>query len=384
MWKRGRRTDEDFAEEIKAHIALEAERRAEQGMSPEAALAAAHRAFGSVTRTRERFYDSRRAIWLLQFVQDLRYAFRGLRRSRAFVASTVLTLAVGMSLVTVVFAILNAYILRPFAVHDPYSLYSVLWRGQEGGGSTSRWAGGSTFRWKDYEQFLTRGDLFDGVIAETVRQVTSDGRQLSVGFVSGNYFEALGARVALGRSLSRSDASAPGGEAVLLLSHQTWIRLFGGAPSALGNELELNGTKVLVVGVMSPEFVGLDDVPRDAWMPVTMYQVLGGSDLFGTKQPRSLRITARLRHDVTPAQAHGSLTIEPFETKIGGWVGAVRPKLEQKATPSRLSREGVAVLSPVFAAFLLVLLAACANASNARSASGCQSGPAVDVSSVSC
>jgi len=356
MWKRRRRTVDDFSEEIQAHIALEAERLVEQGMSPEAARAAAHRTFGSVTRTRERFYESRRAIWLQQFVQDLRYALRGLRRSRAFVASTVLTLAVGMSLVTVVFAILNAYILRPFAVHDPYSLYSVVWRAQE--------AGGSTFRWKDYQQFLSRGDLFDGVIAETVRRVTSDGRQLSVGFVSGNYFETLGARVALGRSLAPADAPSPGGAPTVLLSHRTWTRVFDADPAILGREVHLNGQKLFVIGVMAPEFVGLDDLPRDLWAPLTMSAVLGGDDLFGTKQPRSLRVTARLRRDVTPAQAQGSLNLEPFETKVAGQLDAVRARLEQKATPGRLSREGLAVLSPVFAAFVLVLLAACANASN--------------------
>lgn len=356
MWKRKRRTDEDFAEEISAHIALEAERLIEQGLPPEDALAAARRAFGSVTRTRERFYESRRAIWLHQFAQDLRYALRGLRHSRSFVASTVLTLAVGMSLVTVVFAILNAYVLRPFAVHDPYSLYSVAWRAQE--------AGGSTFRWKDYEQFLERHDLFDGVIAESVRRVSSTDRQLSIGFVSGNYFETLGARVVLGRSLTRADAPSPGGEPVALLSHQTWTRFFDADPTVLGRELEMNGTKMLVVGVMASEFVGLDDLPRDAWVPLTMAAVLGGGDLFGTKQPRSLRVTARLRHDVTPAQAQGSLNIEPFETKIVGQVDPVRATLTRHATPGRPSREGIAVLSPVIAAFVLVLIAACANASN--------------------
>ncbi len=104
---------------------------------------------------------TRRIVWLEQFAQDMRYAWRGLWRSRAFVTTMVLTLAVGMGFVTVVFAILNAYVLRPFAVHDPYSLYSVGWRSQE--------AGGSTFRWKDYQEFRVRDDLFEAVIAEATR-----------------------------------------------------------------------------------------------------------------------------------------------------------------------------------------------------------------------
>ena len=161
-WRR-RRTDEDFGEEVRAHLENEADRLIAEGMAPDEARAAAHRHFGNVTRTRERFHDAHRSIWLEQFVQDLRYAWRGLWHSRAFVATTVLTLAVGMGLVTVVFAVFNAYVLRPFAVHDPYSLYAIGWRSQE--------AGGSTFRWRDYQDFQARQDLFDGAVAEATRNV---------------------------------------------------------------------------------------------------------------------------------------------------------------------------------------------------------------------
>ena len=112
---------------------------------------------------------------LEQCWRDLCYASRGLRQSRAFVATTVLTLAVGMGLVTVVFAIFNAYVLRPFAVHDPHSLYAVRWQAQE--------AGGSTFRWRDFQDLQARQDLFEEVVAESTRSVSSNGRQMSIGFV---------------------------------------------------------------------------------------------------------------------------------------------------------------------------------------------------------
>jgi len=356
MWWRRRRTDEDFAAEIRAHLENETDRLIQDGMTPEEARAAAHRQFGSVTRTRERFYEAHRAIWLEQFAQDLRYAWRGLWHSRAFVATTVLTLAVGMGLVTVVFAVFNAYVLRPFAVHDPYSLYAMGWRSQE--------AGGSTFRWTDYEDFQTRRDLFDGVVAEATRNVSSDGRRLAIGFVSGNYFDTLGPRVALGRALLGDDARTPGGEPVAVLTHQAWTRLFDRDPAALGRELEVNGRKLVVVGVMAAEFVGLDDVPRDIWVPITMYGAVFGDDLFGSEQPRQLHVTARLRRGVTPEQAQGSLALSPFETRVAGRVDAVRANLQLRATPVRITLGGFAFLSPVFAAFALVLVAACANASN--------------------
>src|SRR5262245_1934794 len=109
MFTRRRRTDEDFADEINSHLDAETERLGAERMTPHDAGAAARRAFGNVTRTRERFHEAGRAIVVEQFLQDLIYAFRGMRQSRAFVATTVLTLAVGMGLATVVFAVFNAY-----------------------------------------------------------------------------------------------------------------------------------------------------------------------------------------------------------------------------------------------------------------------------------
>jgi predicted permease len=356
LWRR-RRTDEDFADEIRAHLDLEARRLVnDEGMSPEDARARAHRTFGNVTRSREQFHLARRIVWLEQVAQDLRYAWRGLWRSRAFLTTMVLTLAVGMGFVTVVFSILNAYVLRPFAVHDPYSLHSVGWRSQE--------AGGSTFRWNDYKEFRARDDLFEAVIAEATAEATSGGRQLAVGFVSGNYFDALGPRVLLGRTLLQNDARAPGGEPVAVLTHQVWTRLFDRDPAVLGRELEVNGHTLVIVGVMSPEFVGLDDAARDIWVPLTMYGDLQDEDLFGANQPRALRVTTRLRRDIAPGQAQASLTISPFETRVPGRVDAVRATLRMQATPVRMTLAGFAFLSPVFAAFGLVLVAACANASN--------------------
>jgi len=355
FWRR-RRTDEDFAAEVRAHLDNEIDRLVGDGMTREDASHVAHRSFGNVTRAREAFRESRRFILVDQFLQDLRYAWRGLWHSRAFVATTVLTLAVGMGLVTVVFAVFNAYVLRPFAVHEPYSLHAVGWRAKE--------AGGSSFRWRDYEDFRARTDLFDGVIAETRRAVTSGDRQLSVGFVSGDYFETLGARVALGRGLVTSDARTPGSEPVAVLTDQTWTRIFDRDPSVIGREIEMNGHRLVIVGVMAPEFSGLDESPRDAWVPLTMHPVLlNGEDPLAPGQ-RRLQITARLRGGVAASLAGTAIALEPFETRVTGRFDPVSAELTPRATPVRMTRGQFALLSPVLAAFALVLVAACANASN--------------------
>ncbi len=147
LWRR-RRSDDDFEDEVRAHVALETDRLVDAGVDPRDARAAALRAFGNVAGARERFHDTHHWVWWEQFTRDLGYAWRGLWHSRAFVAATVLTLAVGLGLVTVVFTIFNAYVLRPFAIRDPYGIYGIVWHTQE--------AGGRTFRWSDYESISAR------------------------------------------------------------------------------------------------------------------------------------------------------------------------------------------------------------------------------------
>ena len=146
-----------------------------------------------------------------QLARDVRYAARGLWRDRSFTASTVATLTVALALVTVVFTIFNAYVLRPYAVRDPYSLYEVRWHSRSVGSAPTRWAqSGRTFRWRDYQELQRHRDLFDAVIAERNRSVISDGMPLLAAFVSGNYFESLGGRIPLGRALAGFDAQTPG------------------------------------------------------------------------------------------------------------------------------------------------------------------------------
>ena len=109
------------------------------------------------------------------------------------------------SLLTVVFTIFNAYVLRPFAVRDPGSLTRIGWRAHDDGGSE--------FRWRDYETLRERRDLFDAVVAEDTRFTASDGRTLLAGFVSDNYFEALAPRMRARPRARRRRRARAGGRA---------------------------------------------------------------------------------------------------------------------------------------------------------------------------
>jgi putative ABC transport system permease protein len=345
---RRRRSHEDFSNEIHTHLDIEADRLVSEGWSRERAEAEARRVFGNVALVKECFYETSRWMWLEQFIQDLRYATTTLRHNPTFFATAVLTLSMSIGLATVAFTVLNAYVLRPYAVREPSSLYQIGWRSQN--------SGGRAFRWIDYQELGARVDLFDGVVAESTRFVTSHGRPLAAALVSDNYFDLLGPAVLLGRtSLERGDGDP------LILSHEAWTRLFARDSGVIGTSVDLNGHPFRIVAVLRPEFVGLGDSPRDIWVPLTAYAALSAPELIKPTE-RAIEITARLRHDVSAGQAAAALT--PFmASAVADAGGQVRAEVEA-ATPNRFSAAMLAALSPIFAAFALVVVTACANVSN--------------------
>ncbi|MBW8894718.1 MAG: ABC transporter permease [Acidobacteria bacterium] len=218
------RTHEDFSDEIQAHLDLETDRLVAEGWSRDRAAAEAQKAFGNVVRVKEQFYETSRWMWLEQLVQDVRYAARTLRRSPAFFATAVSTLTLGIGLATVAFTVFNAYVLRPYAIRNPSTLYQIGWR--------SDTSGGRAFRWSEYQELLDRTDLFDVVIAESTRFVTSQDRPLAVALVSDNYFDALAPAILFGRAVT-----ADAGERPVVISYQAWTRLFSRDPAAVGQTL---------------------------------------------------------------------------------------------------------------------------------------------------
>src|SRR6516165_164653 len=108
-----RRTPDDFNSEIEGHIRLEADRYRERGMSEEDALAAARRAFGNVTKTQERFYESGRWLWWDALRQDIRVGVRLLARTPVWTLVAALTVALGIGATAAIFGVVNAALLRP-------------------------------------------------------------------------------------------------------------------------------------------------------------------------------------------------------------------------------------------------------------------------------
>lgn len=362
IWWR-RRKDADFHDEIQAHIDLEADRLRAEGVDSDEARYAARRAFGNLLAAEERFYDKSRWMWLDQLRQDARYAICTLWRSRAFAGTAVLTLAIALGLVTVLFAVFNAYVLRPFAIHDPHRVYAV---GLGSGGDFD-----FRFTWREYQEIARRRDLFDSAAAHRWHMISTTDRQVHAAFVSGNYFDTLRPHLRLGRAIAAFDAPVPGAAPVAVLSDQAWAMLFNRDPNVLGRRLDLNGHGVEIIGVVRPEFSGMDDSPLDVWLPLTMLPAIAGRNIYDASEPSELTIFGRLRADVTRVQAEQALAAFAYgAARARAQAGrAVKPEntrldLQPRTTPNPLTLGLVAMLSPIFAAFGLVLVAACANVSS--------------------
>lgn len=124
-WFRRKRSSRDFEAEIEAHLQLEADALAEQGLGGEQARSAAHRAFGNTASAQERFWEATHWVGLDAFWRDVRYATRCLRKTPSFTLTAIITLAVAIAANAVVFGALNAVILRPLNVPQAQTLYAL-------------------------------------------------------------------------------------------------------------------------------------------------------------------------------------------------------------------------------------------------------------------
>jgi predicted permease len=285
---------------------------------------------------------------------DVRYALRIFRRSPTFVLTVAVTIALGLGINITLFTLFNAYVLRPIAVHDPYSLYTFTW--------TTRAGHAHAFSWDEYERLREDRRAFSEVAAVLRFQTRLDGRIVQGQLVTGNYFHMLGVGTALGRTLLPEDAA--GHDQVVVLSYEAWHTRFNSRLDIVGTKITIRGYPMEIVGVADKGFQDLSEVPRDFWAPITMAARLqDGPDLFGPEYPERLTIIGRLSPGQGVSSAEATLTAwsrqmtsqQPEERRAAGVL------LRSNATTIPLTPELLLIITPLAAAFGLALLLACAN-----------------------
>src|SRR5437588_5304043 len=311
---RRKREQSDFGAEIEAHLELETERLQEKGLSYEDARTAAYRAFGNVTRAEERFYESRHSIWWDDFLQDLRYALRMLRKSPGFTAIGVSTIALGIGATTAIFSVVDATLLHPLPYSQPEQLVSVE---DDLPGMGGRDVGMSQPEWQD----LQRSGIFENISPTWFDEnnLTGSSRPARVRLliVAPNYFSLLGVKPQLGRAFNPQDSS-PGITLEARISDGLWKRAFGSDTHILDKGVRLDTDLYRVVGVMPPGF----DAPGrmgeernvEVWVSTNFY----GAPMLD-HPPRNKRYLP-----TAIARLKSGLTIEAAQTKLDTLVAVLQ------------------------------------------------------------
>ena len=275
--------EDDFKEEIRAHLALAVEEKIADGADRDDAQYAALREFGSVTLMTERA----RSVWtprwlegLRDLMSDVRYAIRALAKNPVFSFTVIGVLTLGIGLNAAVFTMLKGIALSPLAGVDASGRLAVIF-GETSAGRPVR------LSYPDYRHLRDHHRAFSDLFGSTVAPVNlgrGRGARLVWGeLVTGNYFRVLDVRVQRGRTLLPSDEVAPGRHPVVVISDGLWRRDFSSDPAVIGKTIEINNHMLTVVGVADPAFHGtIVSYDVELFIPVMMAPQLGFT--FGSQQ----------------------------------------------------------------------------------------------------
>jgi predicted permease len=314
-------------------------------------------------------------------LQDIRYALRSMRKSPAFTAVAILTLALGIGANTAIFTVVNAVFFKAIPVKDPDRLVSVF--------TTDPHTRVGTFTFlpishpnaeditRDVQSFAGVAHYSFGGVG--VSMTTHGGpERFNAEVVSGNYFDVLGVHAALGRTF-RPEEDREGAAPVVLLDYGLWERKFASNPNVIGQTIQLNGQGFTVIGVAPRGFQG----PRvlggpDMWVTMSLHdQIFSGliKTMFKARRFLGFNVVARLKDGVSVQQAGQELkalavNLEqafPADNKARTFIAF--PLLQSAVDPNfreLFTRAGVLLMTVVG----LVLLIACANIANLLLARG--------------
>jgi macrolide transport system ATP-binding/permease protein len=307
------RRENDLDMEIRNHLDLAIRERIERGETPEQARSNALREFGNVGLVKEVTRD----IWgwtsLDRLGQDLRFGWRMLRKNPGFSLIAILTLALGIGANTAIFTLLDKVLIRPLPVEQPRQL--VVFAKDASGAPVS-------FSYPMFADLRANSGSLSGLSAYTQQPFSlSDGGQTErvIGqIVSGNYFEVLGVRPALGRFFLSEEDRAPGTHPVTIISYGLWQRRFGSDPAVIGKTISLNAYQYTVIGIAPREFTGTTrGTINDVYVPVMMQVQAqpGRNSKLEDRNSGWLNVFGRLKPETSRAQAQAALTAITAEAK---------------------------------------------------------------------
>jgi predicted permease len=300
------------------------------------------------------------------WVQDVRYALRGFRRSPGFAAVVVVSIGLGIAANSTIFTMVSKVLLGDLTVEEPQRLVSI-----------TRDAGDdySYPTYNDYREQL--GSVFSGLaahfpLAPASLAAAGEPERVWGQLVSANYFDVVGVKIAQGRGFLATEDEVEGRDAVAVLSNALWRRSFGADAGIIGKTILLDQRPFTVVGVAPAGFHGTDRmVNAEFWVPLQMTPALMPELMreaaWTDRDGDWLYIDARLKPGVTREQALAA--VKTVQGHIDEEYRKDLPKskmtLQTAGTlPGELQDVGAAVLAALMVVGGLVLLIACANVAN--------------------
>ena len=384
FWKRP--VDDEVDDEISEHVEMLVRRLERDGLSPDAARAAALQRFGDLAAVRAECRtlahdveeQMSRQDFLHELRQDAAYGARTLRRAPMYTTIAVLTLAIGIGASTAIFSVVNAVLLRGLPYRQSDRVVAI-WNGYREGGSVTHTAIAPA----EFADVLEQNRSFDQVAAVSrgaanltggCASSTCEPERVTGYTVSPNLFTLLGASPSLGRGFNETDG-AQGAEPVVLLSHAIWMRRFGGDSSVIGRGLNVNGRLRTIVGIM-PATIRFPDAPigflrerGELWFPYAWQNSRGEE-----RGNQYLGFVARMRPAVSIEQARVDLEAisARFRASFPDRYNQTSVKWGLDARPLRDEMVGEVrrPLLVVLGAVLLLMLIACANVAHLSLARG--------------
>jgi predicted permease len=318
-------------------------------------------------------------------LQDVRYGLRMLGKNPGFTFIAILTLALGIGANTAIFSLLNQVLLRRLPVRNPSELVVLKSPGPKHGHVWSDGDDSEIFSYPLYKGLAKNASVFDGVIAryQFAAGIASHGQtdRGSGELVTGNYFEVLGVRPALGRVLSAADDDVQGAHPVLVLSHAYWTRHFGSDAGVLNQTILVNNTEMTIVGVAQAGFSGIQvGQTPDIFVPMTMKgqmtPIRNGLDDWNDS---FLAVLARRKPGVSVERAQTGINVDypglleqqaaTLKLRKGGkdekeFLGKKMVLAPGSQGRTVVQRDSGTTLKALFAMVALVLLIACTNVAN--------------------
>ena len=385
------RLEEQMDSEIQFHLDNYVEDLVRRGVAPDEARRRARLEFGEMNTHRDNMRASRGLRLWDELRSDLRYAVRVLRKSPAFTAIAVLSLALGIGANTTMFTLAKQLLFERLDVPNPQQLRLLSWQGAKHvavhhvwGDWNSAGNGGVTstsFTYRIYQQLRKQNNVLQDLFAfkdigRVNATIDSSAEVMEAEMVSGNYYQQLGIEPQLGRAIGPADDAAPGSGPVVVISDGLWARRFGRSPKVIGKTITVNLTPMTIIGVSPRGFTGAKNVQSspDIFFPFSMQPLVIPRQQDGSllESPKLwwVLIMGRTKPGVSVAQAQASLAVA-LDNAVRSTATVKKdetlPRLFLADGSRGLNYSGKEFAKPVYVLMSLVgfvLLLACANIAN--------------------